>query len=61
MLTPSKGELREIVNQIVAANAEIVKLQRLIEELYAKLDAYDEVKHNTTSKVFPPGYRGEGV
>ena len=55
MLTPSKGELREIVNQIVAANAEIVKLQRLIEELYAKLDAYDAAP----SKVFPPGYRGD--
>ena len=61
MLTPSKGELREIVNQIVAKNELIVKLQRDIEELYAKLDAYDEPKHDTPSKVFPPGYRGEGV
>ena len=68
MLTPSKGELRKIVNQIVAKNELIVaknelivKLQRDIEELYAKLDAYDEPKHDTPSKVFPPGYRGEGV
>ena len=59
MLTPSKGELREIVNQIVAKNELIVKLQRDIEELYAKLDAYDEPKHDTPSKVFPPGYRGD--
>ena len=43
MLTPQSNKLREIVRDIVAANAEIVKLQRLIEELYAKLDAYDEV------------------
>ena len=61
MLTPRKSELREIVRQLVAANAEIVKLQRFVEELYAKLDAYDEPKHDTPSKVFPPGYRGEGV
>ena len=62
MLTPSKGELRKIVNQIVAKNELIVaknelivKLQRDIEELYAKLDAYDAAP----SKVFPPGYRGD--
>ena len=62
MLTPSKGELRAIVNQIVAKNELIVKLQRDIEELYAKLDAYDAPKYDPPpSKVFPPGYRGEGV
>lgn len=61
MLTPSKGELREIVNQIVAKNELIVKLQRDIEELYAKLDDYDATKYDVPSKVFPPGYRGEGV
>ena len=59
MLTPRKNELREIVRQLVAANAEIAKLQRLIEELYAKLDAYDEPKYDVPSKVFPPGYRGD--
>ena len=59
MLTPSKGELREIVNQTVAKNELIVKLQRDIEELYAKLDDYDEVKHNAPSKVPPPEYRGD--
>ena len=70
MLTPSKGELRKIVNQIVAKNELIVKLQRDIEELYAKLDAYDAYDATPSkvfpskvfpSKVFPPGYRGDGV
>ena len=62
MLTPKKGELREIVNQIVSANDQIAKLQRGVEELYAKLDAFDAPKYDVPpSKVFPPGYRGEGV
>ena len=62
MLTPSKGELRKIVNQIVAKNELIVKLQRDIEELYAKLDAYDAPKYDVPpSDASPPGYRGDGA
>ena len=61
MLTPSKGELRKIVNQIVAKNELIVKLQRDIEELYAKLDAYDASVYDTQRKAPPPEYRGDGA
>lgn len=60
MLTPNKSELRAIVDQIILTNDQIAKLQRVIEELYAKLDAYDELKYDAQpSKVFPPGYRGD--
>ena len=59
MLTPETGKLREIVNKIVAANKQIAKLQREVEDLYAMLDEYDKPKHDVPSKVFPPGYRGD--
>ena len=59
ILTPATGKLREIVNKILAANEQIVKLQREVEELYNMLDAYDAPKYDVPSKVFPPGYRGD--